>query len=125
MAGMGRWVRTRWVRVRMAGYLGLAMVAGYYAAVQFSAPSDVLREQASAPSGITASTASTETHAIYQTCSDARAAGVAPMYRGEPGYSAQLDVNNDGVACEPYYGPVKNFGRKTHERHKSRYAASP
>ncbi|MFZ1992449.1 MAG: excalibur calcium-binding domain-containing protein [Alphaproteobacteria bacterium] len=109
----------------MAGYLGLAMVAGYYAALQFSAPSDALREEASAPSGITASTAKASTSVIYQTCNDARAAGVAPIYKGEPGYAPWLDVDNDGVACEPYYGPVKNFGRKTHERRKSRYAASP
>ena len=112
-----------WAKFRMAGYLGLAMIVGYYAALQFSAPPGALREQASTPSGITASTAK-EASVQYQTCSDARAAGVAPMYKGEPGYEAALDVNNDGVACEPYYGPVKNFGRKTSDRHKSRYSAT-
>ena len=35
-------------------------------------------------------------------CNDARAAGTAPIYRGEPGYRAQMDGDNDGVACEPY-----------------------
>ena len=35
-------------------------------------------------------------------CNAARAAGTAPIYRGEPGYRAQMDGDNDGVACEPY-----------------------
>jgi hypothetical protein len=36
----------------------------------------------------------------YRNCSDARAAGVAPIYRGQPGYAAHLDRDNDGIACE-------------------------
>lgn len=36
----------------------------------------------------------------YGNCSEARAAGVAPIYRGQPGYSPKLDRDNDGVACE-------------------------
>jgi len=119
MADMGRWAQ-----FRMAGYLGLAMVVGYWMALQFAAPRTALHETG-APAGITASTVKPETGAVYQTCNDARAAGVAPMYRGEPGYAPWLDPNNDGVACEPYYGPVKNFGRKASERRKSRYSATP
>lgn len=38
----------------------------------------------------------------YRYCSDARAAGVAPLYRDDPGYAAHLDRDGDGVACEPY-----------------------
>jgi micrococcal nuclease len=38
----------------------------------------------------------------YRYCSDARAAGAAPIHRGEPGYRSELDADNDGVACEPY-----------------------
>ena len=37
-------------------------------------------------------------------CSEARAAGVAPMFRGDPGYAPHLDRDGDGVACEPYLG---------------------
>ncbi len=33
-------------------------------------------------------------------CTAARAAGAAPLYRGQPGYRAALDGDNDGVACE-------------------------
>ena len=36
----------------------------------------------------------------YANCAQARAAGVAPLHRGQPGYSAKLDRDGDGVACE-------------------------
>lgn len=38
--------------------------------------------------------------AYYANCSAARAAGVAPILRGEPGYARKLDRDGDGVACE-------------------------
>ncbi|HEY2192013.1 MAG TPA: excalibur calcium-binding domain-containing protein [Actinomycetospora sp.] len=38
--------------------------------------------------------------ASYPNCAAARAAGVAPLHRGEPGYSGKLDRDGDGVACE-------------------------
>jgi hypothetical protein len=41
---------------------------------------------------------------VFRNCGEARAAGVAPMYRGSPGYSARLDRDGDGIACEPYHG---------------------
>jgi hypothetical protein len=34
-------------------------------------------------------------------CDDARAAGAAPIYFGEPGYREGMDGDDDGVACEP------------------------
>ena len=40
----------------------------------------------------------------YRRCADARAAGAAPIRRGEPGYREALDRDLDGVACEPYFG---------------------
>lgn len=42
------------------------------------------------------------TNAYYSGCDDARAAGVAPLYAGEPGYREAMDGDGDGVACEPY-----------------------
>lgn len=36
----------------------------------------------------------------YRNCSEARAAGAAPLYRGQAGYSSRLDRDGDGVACE-------------------------
>ncbi|WP_353745116.1 excalibur calcium-binding domain-containing protein [Sphingopyxis sp. SCN 67-31] len=40
----------------------------------------------------------------WRRCADARAAGVAPIYRGQPGYRDGLDADADGIACEPYRG---------------------
>lgn len=40
----------------------------------------------------------------FRNCSEARAAGAAPVCRGEPGYGPHLDRDNDGVGCEPYRG---------------------
>ncbi|GGE93660.1 hypothetical protein GCM10011404_28340 [Sphingomonas prati] len=34
-------------------------------------------------------------------CNSARAAGTAPLYRGEPGYREGMDGDGDGIACEP------------------------
>ena len=36
----------------------------------------------------------------YLSCSEARAAGAAPLRRGRPGYSTRLDRDGDGIACE-------------------------
>lgn len=36
----------------------------------------------------------------YENCTAARAAGAAPIMRGEPGYASKLDRDNDGIACE-------------------------
>jgi len=38
--------------------------------------------------------------ASYANCSEVRAAGAAPIYAGQPGYSSKLDRDGDGVACE-------------------------
>lgn len=38
--------------------------------------------------------------AYYRNCTDVRAAGASPLHRGDPGYRAELDGNDDGVACE-------------------------
>ncbi|MBX9858641.1 MAG: excalibur calcium-binding domain-containing protein [Sphingomonas sp.] len=35
-------------------------------------------------------------------CNAARAAGTAPIYRGEPGYRPGMDGDDDGIACEPH-----------------------
>ncbi|WP_244244068.1 excalibur calcium-binding domain-containing protein [Marilutibacter alkalisoli] len=36
----------------------------------------------------------------YANCSAARAAGAAPVRRGDPGYGRHLDRDGDGVGCE-------------------------
>lgn len=37
----------------------------------------------------------------FRSCKEARAAGAAPLYRGQPGYREEMDGDRDGVACEP------------------------
>jgi uncharacterized membrane protein YgcG len=36
----------------------------------------------------------------YKNCTAVRAAGAAPIHRGEPGYGKHLDRDGDGVGCE-------------------------
>ena len=48
----------------------------------------------------TRSSGSAGSNVYYANCSAARAAGAAPVMRGEPGYSRKLDRDNDGVGCE-------------------------
>ena len=40
----------------------------------------------------------------FDNCTEARAAGAAPVRRGDPGYGPHLDRDNDGIGCEPYRG---------------------
>ncbi|WP_238151359.1 excalibur calcium-binding domain-containing protein [Kribbella sindirgiensis] len=51
------------------------------------------------PSTTPSSTPST-TPVVYRNCAEVRAAGKAPLYRGDPGYTPALDRNGDGIACE-------------------------
>lgn len=36
----------------------------------------------------------------YRNCTEARAAGASPVFRGQPGYGPHLDRDGDGVGCE-------------------------
>ena len=36
----------------------------------------------------------------FANCAAARAAGAAPLHRGQPGYAEKLDRDGDGIACE-------------------------
>ena len=36
----------------------------------------------------------------FANCTEARAAGAAPVRRGDPGYASHLDRDNDGIGCE-------------------------
>jgi hypothetical protein len=40
------------------------------------------------------------TATYYKNCSAARAAGAAPVHRGDPGYGSHLDRDGDGIGCE-------------------------
>ena len=54
-------------------------------------PADGLRDDSRGGSG---------SGTYFANCSEARAAGAAPVRRGDPGYSSRLDRDGDGVGCE-------------------------
>ena len=58
------------------------------------------KPQASVSRGPIASPAPTGVY--YRNCNAAWASGAAPLYRGQPGYRAEMDGDGDGVACEPF-----------------------
>lgn len=41
-----------------------------------------------------------DSYVYYSSCKQAKAAGAAPLYLGEPGYRTGLDSDGDGKACE-------------------------
>ncbi|MFF4216332.1 HtaA domain-containing protein [Streptomyces nondiastaticus] len=49
----------------------------------------------------------------FANCAEATAAGKAPLRKGEDGYSAQLDTDGDGVACETSAGAATGGGGTT------------
>lgn len=47
---------------------------------------------------------STSSSGVYfKNCDAVRAAGKAPLRRGQPGYRSALDADGDGIACEPHW----------------------
>jgi len=40
------------------------------------------------------------TNPVYGSCAEVKAAGKAPIRKGDPGYSTKLDRDGDGIACE-------------------------
>lgn len=53
-----------------------------------------------APTTTTPPTTAPAPQVRYKNCTEARAAGVTPILRGEPGYAKHLDGDGDGIACE-------------------------
>jgi len=62
-----------------------------------------------------------ESAAAYANCDAARAAGKAPLRRGEPGYADHLDGDGDGVACESSGGSGGGSGGSRGARGGSTY----
>ena len=79
---------------KTASIPGLAAVT--FIAVYQLAPFGGMQPQAAQPA---ASPVVDTTY--YPGCNAARAAGAAPIYRGQPGYRVEMDGDGDGIACEP------------------------
>jgi Excalibur calcium-binding domain/Protein of unknown function (DUF1524) len=61
-----------------------------------SAPAPAPAPAPAAPADVPAGTPA----APFANCAAARAAGAAPLHRGDPGWSDSMDGDGDGVACE-------------------------
>jgi micrococcal nuclease len=56
--------------------------------------------QPSAPASPSPASATSGGEIYYSSCSKVRAAGKAPLLRGQPGYRAGLDGDHNGIACQ-------------------------
>jgi hypothetical protein len=66
-------------------------------------PYNVVRPTYGDPAPVSRSgNARLEGSVFYSGCREVRAAGAAPLYRGQPGYRVGMDGDGDGIACEPY-----------------------
>ena len=52
------------------------------------------------PQGLVGGSSGSRASGAFANCSAARAAGAAPVRRGDPGYGRHLDRDGDGVGCE-------------------------
>ena len=55
-------------------------------------------------SASSASSGGSSSSPYYKNCDEVRRAGKAPLHRGQPGYSLDLDRDGDGIACEYHRG---------------------
>lgn len=106
---MRRVIRNALIALGAAGAWMLLWVIGFTAVVGPAETSPTPKMSPASPSTVklpqvhtgTSAPRSHETRPVYfADCDSARAAGAAPMRRGEPGYRLGLDRNRDGVACE-------------------------
>ena len=56
----------------------------------------------SSPPARPSTSSQSESSVFYSGCGEVRAAGAAPLHRGQPGYRAGMDGDGDGIACENY-----------------------
>ena len=96
MAGAHRSNMSRWLRDMRGGagllVLGAVLGGGAYLALDSMQPPEQ-------PSPLGALSLRTT---FYGTCREAFLDGRANIRVGEPGYRRELDVDGDGLACEPY-----------------------
>jgi len=76
-----------------------AAKVGLWAGI-FQMPWDYRKGGAAPSNGTPAASPAPSSDVYYKNCTEARAAGAAPLRRGQPGYRAAMDRDNDGVACE-------------------------
>jgi hypothetical protein len=65
-----------------------------------SCPDQAVESSAFTPKPAPAPAPAPAPDVYYANCAAVRAAGAAPLYRGQPGYAPKLDRDGDGIACE-------------------------
>ena len=70
------------------------------AATTADAPPPADATKPAPPPDATTEAAQPPADVYYANCAEAKAAGAAPLHRGDPGYRPGLDRDGDGVACE-------------------------
>lgn len=86
-----------------AGVLSDAALAGKVCAPAAEVPAPVSSPASSSAPKVSYSapkTVSGSSPSSWKNCSDVRAAGKAPIRRGDPGFQAKFDRDGDGVGCE-------------------------
>lgn len=73
-------------------------VAGEQAAAAAAAQAAARAETERQAAAAAAPAPATSVH--YKNCDAVRAAGAAPIHRGQPGYAKHLDRDNDGIGCD-------------------------
>jgi hypothetical protein len=99
--GSSCWISSALVAAAASSTRGTASTAMLSQTLGSSTPADTPRQ--TRPETLVSRKADQETvpdSAYYRNCSEARAAGAAPIYRGQPGYASHLDRDDDGIACE-------------------------
>ena len=79
---------------------GQPLPTGAPIATTSRAPVATAAPSAAAPAATPVAPADPGATVSYSSCSAVRAAGKAPLTKGQPGYSSNLDRDHDGVACE-------------------------
>jgi hypothetical protein len=102
----GQWDRHRWAvpaqRKRRSSFIGQVVGAAAVAASIGWTQAPLLNSAWAQLNATPEEIARVEQSVHYSGCSQARAAGAAPLYRGTPGYREGMDGDDDGIACEPY-----------------------
>lgn len=78
------------------------LLTGIASAVVFAGTWTLAGPRASASAAPSAP--AVEASVYFAGCDEARTAGAAPIYRGQPGYRPEMDGDGDGIACEPHRG---------------------
>ena len=85
-------------RILAAKVIGAAVIAGLAGGALFALSG---RGASTASNGLPRRN-SVAASVYYPGCNAARAAGAAPLFRGQPGYRPEMDGDGDGIACEPH-----------------------